>query len=279
MNIDLRRTILVMAIVNRTRDSFFDGGKTFEFSRALTAALTAVDDGAHWVDIGGVPFSPISEPVSEADELLRIVPLIDEIRQRTDAIISVDTFRATVAVEALAAGADVINDTSGLRDPEMAVITARANAGLVITHSRARPRELLVRPKYDDIVREVAIHLSEKAELAQRLGLNPENIIIDPGHDLNKNTYHSLELTRNLFEFAKLKYPLLVSVSNKDFLSESLNLPKDQLSSGTTATLMTCIMQGARIVRVHDVKAARSAVEIFESIFGSRLPQNPRHNL
>ncbi|MDQ2838329.1 MAG: dihydropteroate synthase [Actinomycetota bacterium] len=268
-----------MAIINRTKDSFFDGGKTFGFSRALSAALTALDDGAHWVDIGGVPFSPISQHVTEAEELARVVPLVAEIRSRSKAIISVDTFRAKVATEALAAGADAINDTSGLRDPGIAVSAALAGASLVITHSKAKPREVLQRPVYVDVVCEVQQFLAAKVELAEKLGMPPKKIIIDPGHDLNKNTYHSLELTRRLSELTKLEYPLLVSVSNKDFVGEALDLPRNQLLAGTTATLVMCMMQGARIVRVHDVKAAVSAVRMFESVFGSRLPLKVRHNL
>lgn len=276
---DFSRKIAVMAIINRTRDSFFDKGRTFAFERALDTVDRFIGDGADWLDIGGVPFSPLAREVTQKQELDRVIPLVEAARERTDAVISVDTFRAQVALEAVRAGADAINDTSGLHDPTMADVAAETGATLVITHSKAPPRVWLARPTYNDVVEEVRAFLSERADFARSRGVQRSQIIVDPGHDLNKNTYHSLELTRRLGELTDLGYPLLACVSNKDFIGETLGLPVDQLSEGTLAVIVWCITQGARLVRVHDVKATVSAVRIAEAVFGWRPPEAPRHNL
>jgi dihydropteroate synthase len=276
---DFSRQVAVMAIVNRTRDSFYDGGTTFDFDPALTAVKQAVSLGADWVDIGGVPFSPIAGPVSEQDEIDRVVPLVAAARKVTDVVISVDTFRVGVAREALRAGADVINDTSGLHDPAMARLTAQEGGWLIVCHSKAAPLAKLPSPQYHDVTAEVREFLSGRVEVALAGGLGPERIIVDPGHDLNKNTHHSLELTRRLGELAGLGYPLLAAVSNKDFIQETLDLTKDQLLAGTTATHVFCVLQGARILRVHDVAAAVSAARMTESILGWRAPSRTGHNL
>lgn len=245
-----------MGIINRTQDSFYDRGRTFGFEAAIAAIEKALDAGAHWIDIGAVPFSPLAADVGEQEEIDRVVPIIKAVRKRTDAVLSVDTFRATVAGAALSEGADAINDTSGLSDAQMPKVIARANATVIITHSKAAPRQWLSRPTYGDVVSEVRNDLMQRARHAQDQGIGPDRIVIDAGHDLNKNTYHSLELTRRLSELSDLGYPLLASVSNKDFIAESLNPHAGGLTVGTLATLVVCVLQGARILRVHDVEAA-----------------------
>lgn len=276
---DFSRQVAIMAIINRTRDSFFDAGRTFALDQAIEAVDRCLDEGADWLDIGGVPFSPLTDEVSEGQEVDRVIPLVEAARARTDAVISVDTFRPRVAQAAITAGADAINDTSGLHDPAMADVAADTGATLVIAHSKAAPRTWLSRPTYADVVSEVRTFLGERANLARAHGVQPEQIIIDPGHDLNKNTYHSLELTRRLAELTDLGYPLLASVSNKDFIGETLGLPVDKLSDGTLAAVVLCVAHGARIVRVHDVKASVSAVRVTEAVLGWRAPVAPRHNL
>jgi dihydropteroate synthase len=183
-----------------------------------------------------------------------------------------------VAAAVLAGGADVINDTSGLGDPDMAGVVAGADAGLVVTHSAAPPRQALSRPQYDDVVRTVREFLSERVDVALAAGVAPERIVVDPGHDLHKNTHHSLELTRRLGEIAALGHPLLVAVSNKDFIGETLDAPLDQRLAGTVATATLCVAAGARILRVHDVPALRSAVTMIEAVYGWREPAVTRHN-
>lgn len=276
---DFSRQVAVMAIVNRTPDSFHDQGRTFALDAAVEAVGQAVADGADWVDIGGVPFGPGPE-VTEAEELDRVLPVVQGARERSDVVISVDTYRTEVARQAIAAGADVINDTSGLQDPTMAEMVAGSDANLIITHSLATPPRTPIRnPAYHDVAGEVTSFLRERTALATELGVLPERIIIDPGHDLNKNTYHSLELTRRLAEVAALDYPLLVAVSNKDFIGETLDLPQHERLAGTLATISVCVLQGARIVRVHDVKAAVATVRMAEAILGVRPPATTRHNL
>src|SRR5690606_22748313 len=191
---DFARQIAVMAIINRTPDSFFDQGRTFELERAVDAACHAAASGADWVDIGGVPFSPDRPRISVAEELDRVLPVVIETARRCDVVISVDTVRPEVARQAIEAGAAVINDTSGLQNHELAEVVAESSATLVVTHSLARPGEHLRRPRYDDVVTEVRQLLADRVNLALRLGVPEERIVIDPGHDLNKNTLHSLEL-------------------------------------------------------------------------------------
>ena len=268
-----------MGILNRTPDSFHDRGATFSLDQAVDAFSGLVADGADWVDIGGVPFSPDVPDVSETEELDRILPVLDEVRRSSDVVISVDTFRPEVARRAIVAGADVINDTSGLHDPELATVAAETGAILVIAHSLASPpRTKVPKPAYGDVVAEVAGFLAERVESALDWGVKPEQIVVDPGHDLNKNTSHSLELTRRLNEIAALGYPTLAAISNKDFIGEALDLPQTERLEGTLATAVVCILQGARILRLHDVRAGVRAVRMTEAILGWRTPAQLRHN-
>ena len=277
---DFDRRVAVMAIVNRTPDSFHDRGRTYGLDAAVAAVRAAAADGADWVDIGGVPFGLHAGEVTEDEELDRVVPVVAAVRADSDVVISVDTYRAEVARAALAAGADVINDTSGLYDPGLADLVAQTGATLVITHSLASPpRTPVIRPRYGDVVAEVRGFLANRVALALQHGVAPEQLIIDPGHDLNKNTYHSLELTRRLDEIAALGYPLLAAVSHKDFIGETLDATQDERMEGTLAALTICILKGARILRVHDVAPAVRAVRMTEAILGWREPATVRHNL
>jgi dihydropteroate synthase len=275
---DFRRQVAVMAVVNRTPDSFHDRGRTYPLPRAIEAVDRAVAAGADWVDIGGQPFAPGPE-VTVEDELARVLPVISAVRAGSPVVISVDTYRPEVARRAIEAGADVVNDTSGLRDPRLAEVVAGCRATLVITHSLAAPRTPYPRPAYQDIAAEVAGFLRRQVALATSHGVPPERIIVDPGHDLNKNTYHSLELTRRLPEITALGHPTLVAVSNKDFIGEALDLPGEERLPGTLAAVVICIMLGARIVRVHDVAAAVAATRMTEAVLGLRPPATARHNL
>ena len=179
---DFARRVAVMAIVNRTPDSFHDRGRTFALERAVEAARAAADAGADWIDVGGVPFAPGPE-VSAAEEMDRVLPVVEAARDLT--VVSVDTYRPEVARAAIKAGAGVVNDTSGLRDPEMADAVAGTDAMLVITHSLAAPRTLHPSPQYGDVTAEVAAFLRQRVALALSRGVRPEQLIIDPGHDLN----------------------------------------------------------------------------------------------
>jgi len=214
------------------------------------------------------------------DELDRVIPVIEEaIRRNPQVVISVDTCRSEVARRSIAAGAGVINDTSGLHDVAMAEVVADSEATLIIVHSLAAPRTVFPRPSYHDVTIEVADFLRQRVRRAVSIGVPPERVVIDPGHDLNKNTYHTLELTRRLNEITAIGYPTLVAVSNKDFIGETLDLAQHERLEGTLAALVFCIVQGARIVRVHDVRAAVAAVRLTEAILGLRPPATARHNL
>jgi dihydropteroate synthase len=273
---DFSRRVAVMAIVNRTPDSFHDRGRTFALEKATEAVRAAADAGADWIDIGGVPFAPGPE-VTAAEELDRVLPVVEAAREL--AVVSVDTFRPEVAREVIKAGAGVVNDTSGLHDPAMADAVADTDAMLVITHSLAAPRTLYPKPEYGDVTAEVGAFLRQRVALALDRGVRPEQIIVDAGHDLNKNTYHSLELTRRLDEIAAIGYPMLAAISNKDFIGETLDRDRADRLAGTIAATVFCVMRGARIVRVHDVRAAVDAVRMTEAMLGLRGPAYARHNL
>ncbi len=275
---DFDRQIAVMAIVNRTPDSFFDQGATFALDRAVEAAVKAADAGADWVDIGGVPFAPGPElPASE--EADRVVPVVSALASQSDVVISVDTFRSDVAESAIAAGASVINDTTGLSDPRLVDVVADSDATLVITHSLAAPRQPLPHPHYDDIGREVSGFLASRVDRALAAGIPESRIIVDPGHDLNKSTVQTLEITRRLGEVAALGYPVLAAVSNKDFVGESLDREKPERLAGSLAAATVSVMLGARIVRMHAVRESVDAMRMVEAILGWRAPINPVHNV
>ncbi|WP_225878787.1 dihydropteroate synthase [Spongiactinospora rosea] len=276
---DFSRQVAVMAIINRTPNSMHDRGRTYELDHAVQAARRAVADGADWVDIGGLAFRADQDDLTVSAEIDRVAPVIEAVRAASDVVISVDTHRAEVARAALAAGADVVNDTNGIRDAAMAKAVAEAGASVVVTHSIGGPRTVVSRPTYTDVVDEVAHFLRERVRHALDAGIAPDRIIIDPGHDLNKNTYHSLELTRRLSEIAAIGYPTLAAVSNKDFIGETLDAPQDGRVEGTIAANVVCVLQGARVLRVHDVPQAVAAVRMTEAILGWRPPVNPRHNL
>jgi len=276
--IDFSRKIAIMAVINRTPDSFYDAGSTFGLDQAVAAALQAIEDGADWVDIGGVPFSPGPE-LHWQEEAERIVPVIKAVRDRSDAIISADTFQPLVAQAAIEAGADVINDTTGLAYPELAEVVAKNNVHLVITHSLAKPRTIYPRPHYADVVAEVRQYLKDKVAVALASGISPSKIIVDPGHDLNKNTKHSLEITNNFQAFADLGFPALAAVSNKDFIGETLDLPKAQRTLGSMAAATICAMNGARILRMHNIPESIQTVRLLEATQGWREPAYQIHNM
>jgi dihydropteroate synthase len=275
---DFGRRVAVMAILNHPPDSFYDRGANFGLGAALAAGERALAEGTDWLDVGGVKAGP-GPPVPEAEELERVVPLVEALRERTDAVISVDTFRPGVARRALAAGADVVNDPSGLRDPLLAEVAAEAGAGLVVMHTGGPPRTRPHRPAYADVVAEVRAFLADRTALARRRGVAADRLIVDPGHDFHKNTFHSLELTRRLGELADLGHPLLVALSNKDFVGETLDLPIDQRLEGSLAATALSVAAGANIVRVHQVQATVRVVRMTEAILGHRPPAVARRGL
>lgn len=194
-------------------------------------------------------------------------------------IISAETFNPDVADLSIKAGADAINDTSGLRNPDMAAVIAATGAHLIITHSLAPPRQPWPAPSYQDVAGEVRDFLRGKVDEAVGLGVDGGQIIIDPGHDLNKNTLHSLELTRGLERITSLGFPVLASVSNKDFIGETLDKARDERVEGSLAAAVICVMKGARILRMHNIAATASALHLTEAVLGWRNPLVLHHNM
>jgi dihydropteroate synthase len=276
---DFDHQIVVMGIVNRTPDSFFDVGETYALDEAVAAALAADEKGADWIDIGGFPFSPDTPEVTAAEEIERLLPVVEQVSAVSDIVVSVDTFRPEVAARCIDAGAVVINDATGLHDPELADLVAARGATLVITHSLALPHQHHHRPQYNDIVTEIKTFLAERIQLAVDHGVPESRIVIDPGHDLNKNTLHTLELTRRLAEIADLGLPMLAAVSNKDFVGEATGLPKSDRMAPSIAVATMCALNGARILRMHDAAASVAAARMIEAVMGFRPPVYLQHNI
>jgi dihydropteroate synthase len=272
--------LLVMAIVNRTPDSFYDRGATYPMEQAMAAVDQAVAEGADIVDIGGVR-AGYGEPVSAAEETRRVVELVGRVRARHPGlVISVDTWRSEVAEAVVAAGADLLNDTWAGADPELAGVAAAAGAGLVCSHTGGlRPRTDPHRVAYADVMAEVIGTVTGLARRAVALGVPADRIVVDPTHDFGKNTWHSLELTRRLPELVATGWPVLVAVSHKDFIGETLDLPVAERLEGTLATLAVSAWQGARIFRVHQVRAARRALDMVAALRGTRPPAAARRGL
>jgi dihydropteroate synthase len=264
---------VVMAIVNRTPDSFYDRGATFELAAAVERVDAVVAEGADMVDVGGVKAAP-GEEVSPAEEIRRTVDLVAAIRAAHPTLpISIDTWRASVAKEVLAAGADVVNDAWGGVDPELAAVAAEAGAGIVCTHAGGLPpRTRPHRVTYDDVVADIVTRTTTLAAAAVAAGVDRERVMIDPGHDFGKNTRHSLEATRRLGELVDTGWPVLMALSNKDFVGETLDVPLEERLTGTLAATAVSAWLGARVFRVHDVAATRQTLDMVASIQGTRPP-------
>ena len=264
---------LMMAIVNRTPDSFYDQGATWAEAAAIERVDLVVAQGAEIVDIGGIKAAPGVE-ISVAEEKSRVVDFVAQVRESYPRlVISVDTYRAEVADAVCAAGADVINDAWGGIDPELVDVAAAHDAAIVCTHTggaqvRTRPHRI----EYEDVVAAAITDTVAYAKRALAAGVARESIIIDPAHDFGKNTFHSLELTRRLGEMVDTGWPVLVSLSNKDFVGETLDQPVGERLIGTLAATSVCALAGARIFRVHQVPETRQSVDMVSSILGRRRP-------
>ena len=265
--------LVVMAIVNRTPDSFYDRGATYAQDRAVQAAVAALDAGAAIVDIGGVK-AGIGEFVSTAQEIDRVLPVVAEVRRlRPDAVISVDTWRSEVGRAVVAAGADLLNDAWEGHDPELAAVAAAAGSGLVCMHAgHLPPRTDPHNPVYDDVVTDVVATVNRLADRALAAGVRRDGIVVDPGHDFGKTTVQSLEVTRRLPELVATGWPVLVALSNKDFVGETLDLPTGERLNGTMAAAAVSAWLGARLFRVHNVPELRQVLDMVASIRGDRSP-------
>lgn len=268
---------LVMGILNRTPDSFYDGGRT-GLDESVAHAEAMVTAGVDIVDIGGVKAGP-GEEVSEQEELDRVLPLVARVREEMEIAVSVETSRPSVAVAALKAGAQIVNDVGGLGDPGLAAACARGGAKLVLMHHggqiRGRPRN----PRYDDVVASVIACWEQLAERALSKGLSRADLIADPGLDFGKTTFHSLELMRRLPELVGTGFPVLIAASRKDVVGETLDLPLEERLEGSLALVALSVLHGAAIVRVHDVKASVRVVRMVEAVMGQRPPTAPVRGL
>ncbi len=269
---------LIMAIVNRTPDSFYDRGATFTDEAAKQAAHRVVGDGADIVDVGGVKAGP-GQTVGVDEEIARVVPFIEWLRATfPDQLISVDTWRAQVAKQACAAGADLINDTWAGADPDLPAVAAEFGAGLVCSHTGgAVPRTRPFRVNYGiterSVVDDVLAEVTAAAERAVALGVRRDGIVIDPTHDFGKNTYHGLSLLRHVKELVNTGWPVLMALSNKDFVGETLGVGLTDRLEGTLAATALAAADGAAMFRVHEVGPTRRVLEMVASIHGVRPPQ------
>ncbi|MGH2820534.1 MAG: dihydropteroate synthase [Actinomycetota bacterium] len=268
---------MVMAIVNRTPDSFYDGGRV-GLGESIDYCMAAADAGADVLDIGGVKAGP-GAAVSEDEESERVVPLVEALAARSAAPFSVETGRPEVARRAVGAGASIINDVTGVADPGIASVCAETGAALVLMHHggqlRGRPRH----PLYADVVAEVRAGLLELSGKVTSHGVEGDRIVFDPGLDFGKTTFHSLELMRRLDELVALGRPLLIAPSRKDVVGEALGLPLGQRLEGSLALVALSVLGGAAIVRVHDVIESVRTVRMVEAVMGRRPPAAPVRGL
>ena len=271
---------LVMAIVNRTPDSFYDKGVTWAEDAALERVHRVVDEGADIVDIGGIKAAPGAE-IDAAEEKRRVVGFVERVRaDHPDLVISVDTWRSEVARAVLEVGADLINDAWGGADPRLPSVAAEFGAALVCTHTGGvTPRTRPHRIEYDDVVADVRASLLRQADRAVAAGVERERVVIDPAHDFGKNTWHSLEVTKRLDELTGLGWPVLVSLSNKDFVGESLDLPVGERLTGTLAATALCAWHGAQVYRVHEVVETRQVLDLVSVVAGDLPPARTTRGL
>ena len=261
---------LVMGIVNRTPDSFYDGGR-MSLEESVDHGLALVDQGADLLDLGGIKAGP-GEEVTEAEELARVIPLVETLAAKVRVPLSVETARPEVARRAFEVGASILNDVSGLADDELAEVVAQARGALVLMHHggqiRGRPRH----PRYEDVVSDVLRVWDELSARAKALGVDPQRIVVDPGLDFGKTTWHSLEIVRRFAELLAPGWPVLVAPSRKDVVGETLGLEPHERLEGTLALVSILVQAGASIVRTHDVAATIRAVRMVEAVGGARPP-------
>ena len=253
--LDLAARTHIMGILNITPDSFSDGGRYVDGDKATERAREMAAQGADIIDIGGESTRPGARPLSEAEELARIIPVIRQFAQEIPVPISVDTYKSTVAEKALAAGASIVNDISGLRfSPDMAKVAADHGAAVVIMHIKGTPRDMQEKPVYADVVSEIASYLEEGVEIALSAGIDREQILIDPGIGFGKTLEHNLTILERLGEFRAIGRPILLGTSRKKFIGTVLDAPEaERRLDGTAATVALGIERGARVMRVHDV--------------------------
>ncbi len=268
--LNLSERVHIMGILNTTPDSFSDGGDYLTPTAAVERALAMIEEGADIIDIGGQSSRPGSEPVTEDEELKRVMPVIERLVDEWDGPLSIDTYRAGVADEALKAGASIVNDiTAFTAEPRMGRVAAGAGAAAVLMHMQGTPAAMQENPSYGDLMGEVALFLETAIERATSAGLGDDQIAVDPGIGFGKTTEHNLAILKRLPELAVLGKPILVGPSRKSFIGNVLDLPVGERLEGTLATAAYAVAQGARIIRVHDVRPTARAVRMVEACISS----------
>jgi len=260
-----------MGILNITPDSFSDGGKFFDKQTAIGHALRMVEEGADIIDVGGLSTRPGSAPVEVEEEIRRAVPVIEAIAPKVKVPVSIDTYRAEVARRAIDGGASMVNDISGLRfDPEMAAVAAKADVPVIVMHIKGTPRDMQKNPTYEALIPEILDYLRGSIRIARGAGVR--QVIIDPGIGFGKTFDHNLEIIHNIREFTRMGHPVLVGPSRKAFIGEILGgVPAGERVEGTAAAVAACVLGGAHIVRVHDVKEMVRVVRVADAIVRERV--------
>jgi dihydropteroate synthase len=255
----------IVGILNVTPDSFSDGGKFFDAARAIARAEEMAAEGADVIDIGGESSRPGSEPVPEEEELRRVIPVIEALAKKVATPLSIDTYKPAVAKAALEAGAKIVNDITGLKNPEMRVVAANAQVPVILMHMQGEPKTMQKDPQYEDVVLDLKRFFEERIALAKEAGIT--DIILDPGIGFGKTLAHNLTLLARLEEFADLGYPLLIGPSRKAFIG-ALNgtIPAEERLPGTLAAVVAARLHGATYFRVHDVAACRQALNVADAI-------------
>ncbi len=265
---DFLKKTYIMGIVNVTPDSFFDGGRYFNVEQAVERGIRLAEEGADILDIGGESTRPGSEPVSVDDELKRVLPVIEKLSKKVNIPISIDTYKAQVAEEAIKAGAKIINDISGLRfDPDMARIAAKYDVPVVIMHIKGKPKDMQKNPYYVALIPEIIEYLRESIIIAKNSGLDESKIIIDPGIGFGKTPEQNLEIIKNLRDFTLLGKPILIGPSRKSFIGKVLDEPSpENRLEGTASAVAISVFNGANIIRVHDVAYMKKIVKMADAI-------------
>lgn len=266
-HLDLLSRTHIMGILNITPDSFSDGGLYLDTEKAVEHALRLADDGADIIDIGGESTRPYSQRVPLEEELKRVIPVIEGIRRYSDIPISIDTYKAEVAKRAIDAGASIVNDITALRgDPLMAEVVRDRQVPLVLMHMKGDPSNMQDNPTYDSLMEEISLFLKERAQYAISRGISKEKVIVDPGIGFGKTFEHNLEIINRLGILQELGYPILIGTSRKRFLGEILDKEPMERDIGTMATVTAAILNGANIVRVHNVKMAKDVVKVADAL-------------
>lgn len=266
-NFDFSKRTYLMGVLNVTPDSFYDGGRFLDTKKALKQGIIMAEDGADIIDVGGESSRPGSDPVSVEEELKRVIPVIEGLAKEIDIPISVDTYKSEVAKKALDIGASMVNDISALRfDSEMRKVLKDFDVPVVLMHIKGTPKDMQKNPYYDDLIGEITSYLKEAIIVAKNSGIDENKIIIDPGIGFGKRLEDNLEILKNLSFLKSLKKPILVGPSRKSFIGKILDLLEEKRLEGSLAALAVAVMNGANIVRVHDVRESKKVAKIVDSI-------------